>query len=116
MNGALNNASMAIEIGLADPARADDRTTQMLRTGLGAIGQASRAAALLAHLVHGRGVPPEDNGLYRRDVQEILREQTRTNGAPPVAELDPNWDGSAAEAAEWLVAELARVHARSSAR
>jgi hypothetical protein len=116
MNGALNNASMAIEIGLADPARADDRTTQMLRTGLGAIGQASRAAALLAHLVHGRGVPPEDNGLYRRDVQEILREQTHSTGAPPLAQPDSGADGSAADAAEWLVAELARMHVLSTSR
>jgi hypothetical protein len=111
MNGALNNASMALELGLADSRRTDDRTAELLRVGLAAIGQASRAAALLAHLVHGRGVPPGDVSAYRRDVEEIVRARAAESG---VAEEQRSLDQepSPAEAAEWLVAEFTRMDAR----
>jgi hypothetical protein len=115
MNGALNNASMALELVLGGAARADEKTSQVLRTGLTAVAQASRAAALLAHLVHGRGVPPGDDVSYRRDVEEIVRE--RGGGAQSAStEVDGGPASSAAEAAEWLVAELARMQSRSSQR
>jgi hypothetical protein len=109
MNGALNNASMAFELALGS-ARAEDKAAELLRGGLAAIGQASRAAALLAHLVHGRGVPPGDDAAYRRDVQEIVRARAGESGASDqerVLDAEP----SPAEAAEWLVAEFTRMHA-----
>jgi hypothetical protein len=111
MNGALNNASMAFELALGDSARAQDKTAELLRTGRAAIGQAARAAALLAHLVHGRGVPPDDDGAYRRDVQEIVRARAGQL-SDPGQERALDEEPSPAEAAEWLVAELTRMQAR----
>ena len=115
MNGALNNAAMAFELALGDSTRTEDQTSELLRGGLAAIGQASRAAALLAHLVHGRGVPPGDDVAYRRDVQEILRQRAGPSGGP---EQEPglNAEPSPAEAAEWLVAEFTRMHVRDRGR
>jgi hypothetical protein len=114
MNGALNNASMAFELALGS-AQAEEKAAELLRGGLAAIGQASRAAALLAHLVHGRGVPPGDDAAYRRDVQEILRATAGESGDPEQGRaLDQQ--PSPAEAAEWLVAEFTRMDARDRRR
>ena len=112
MNGALNNASMALELALGDTARKDGSIDQALRTGQAAIAQASRAAALLAHIVHRRGAPEDPEGAYVRDVRELLREYARATGAtlPPeldAGEIDPG--KGAAEAADLLVAGLARM-------
>ena len=112
MNGALNNASMALEIALADTASVDEASDRTLRTGLAAMAQASRAAALLAYLVHGRIAPDDPDGSYARDVQEILREQARSLGAA----LEPGsavaQGCGAAQAADVLLAGVARLHSR----
>jgi hypothetical protein len=108
MNGALNNASMAFELALGEAARADATSERTLRAGLAAIAQASRAAALLAHLVNGRGMPADSDGAYANDVREILREQPGKAGLTLPPELDdPAFD--AVKAADLLVTELARA-------
>ena len=112
MNGALNNASMALELALGDTAGVDATADQTLRTGLAAIAQASRAAALLAYIVHGRGLPLDDDGSYARDVREILRDQARSTGRSVSPNVDTDAAKGAAGAADLLVAELTRMHAR----
>jgi hypothetical protein len=108
LNGALNNASMALELALGNAASAQVDTGNTLRAGLAAIARASRAAALIAHLVNGRGMPADGDGAYADDVREILREQPRRAGLALPPELDdPALD--AVKAADLLVAELARV-------
>ena len=108
MNGALNNASMALELALGDAARGDTAAEQTLRAGLAAIARASRAAALIAHLVNGRGMPGGSDEAYADDVREILREQPGKAGLALPPELDdPTFD--AVKAADLLVTELARA-------
>jgi hypothetical protein len=113
MNGALNNVSMALELALGEAG--DTSSEEMLRTGIAAIGQASRAAALLAHIVHGRGAPPDPDGAYARDVRDILREHARSTGGTLSADASAPVHGGegVTEAAALLVAELARMQARA---
>jgi hypothetical protein len=115
MNGALNNLSMALELALGDPARGDTATEQTLRAGLAAIAQASRAAALIAHLVNGRGMPNDSNRAYANDVREILRELPGSSRLTLLPELDDPAN-DAAKAADLLVTELARMQARGTGR
>jgi hypothetical protein len=112
MNGALNNASMALEIALADAASVDAASDKTLRTGLAAMAQASRAATLLASLVHGRVAPDDRDADYARDVQEILREYARSSGVALDDQHAIPVGGGAAHAADALVAGLARLRAR----
>ena len=115
MNGALNNASMAFEVALGDAAAADAGTERTLRAGVAAIAQASRAAALLAYLVHGRAGPTDPDGSYAGDVREILREHARSTGStqrPELADPPGNLTANVAQAADVLLAELGRMRAR----
>ena len=112
LNGALNNVSMALELALGDAAHSDTATEQTLQTGLAAIGKASRAAALIAYLVNGRGMPQDSDGAYASDVREILRELSRADGLTLSPELDDTAN-DAAKAADILVTGLARVHGRT---
>ena len=114
MNGALNNVSMALELALGDAP--DAPSEEMLRTGIAAVARASRAAALLAYLVRGRGAPPDPDGAYASDVREILREQARSTGHTMSrgAEAPPATGEGVAEAAALLVDELSRMHARGA--
>ena len=109
MNGALNNASMALEIALSETARVDDTSDSTLRRGLAAIAQASRAAALIAYLAQGRSAPNDPEGAYANDVGEILREHARSIGATLPSAPAADAGGGAAQAAEALVAGLARL-------
>ena len=113
MNGALNNASMALELALGD--NRDSTSEQTLEAGVAAIARASRAAALLAHIVNGRGAPPGQDDAYARDVREILQEQARAMGRAVPADLSEaraGQNGGAPEAAERLVQEIARMQPR----
>jgi len=112
MNGALNNASMALELALGDAACVDDTSDKTLRAGIAAMAQASRAAALIAYLAQGRTAPNDPDGAYARDVGEVLREHARSTGATPPAEPAIDAPGGAAQAADALVAELARLPLR----
>jgi hypothetical protein len=107
LNGGLNNASLALEIGVEGNDAEASRS--VLRTGRAAVAQASRAATLLAHLVDSRWPPAEADALYAEDVREILAEHARSKGRALRSDFGVTPTASPAEATAALVAELARM-------
>jgi hypothetical protein len=80
ISGGLNNASMAFELalGLSPSACADER---VLQAGLGGVGQAARAVALLSELLTpGSTGASHGTGARLSDVIEMLRASATLRG------------------------------------